>query len=158
MFGAEAVRRIGAHAGLRDHGRSAAAAADDTTDTPPFFLYLAMQDVHEPVSAPANYIALHADIDDGTRRTYAGMVSAMDSTIGNVTDALKAAKMWNNTVFVISNDNGGWLGYGGLNFPYRGDKTTLYDDPRLTSHLHLRLLARLSVCRALCRRVVFALR
>eukprot|EP01043_Picozoa_sp_COSAG02_P017874 COSAG02_NODE_820_length_16798_cov_10.212887_7_plen_350_part_00 len=23
-------------------------------------------------------------------------------------------------------DNGGWLGYGGLNFPYRGDKTTLY--------------------------------
>jgi hypothetical protein len=90
-----------------------------------------MQDVHEPVSAPANYIALHADIDDGTRRTYAGMVSAMDSAIGNVTDALKAAKMWNNTVFVISNDNGGWLGYGGLNFPYRGDKTTLYDDPRL---------------------------
>ena len=99
MFGAEAVRRIGAHAdqgGLRDHGsRSAAgAAADDTTDTPPFFLYLAMQDVHEPVSAPANYIALHADIDDGTRRTYSGMVSAMDSAIGNVTDALKAAKMW----------------------------------------------------------------
>ena len=136
MFGAEAVRRIGAHAdqgGLRDHGSGSAAAgvADDTTDAPPFFLYLAMQDVHEPVSAPANYIALHADIDDGTRRTYAGMVSAMDSAIGNVTDALKAAKMWNNTVFVISNDNGGWLGYGGLNFPYRGDKTTLYDDPRL---------------------------
>ena len=57
---------------------------------------------------------------------YAGMVSAMDAAIGNVTDALKAHSMWQNGVFVISNDNGGWLGYGGLNYPYRGDKTTLW--------------------------------
>ena len=54
------------------------------------------------------------------------MVSAMDAAIGNVTDALKAHNMWQNGVFVISNDNGGWLGYGGLNYPYRGDKTTLW--------------------------------
>jgi len=39
----------------------------------------------------------------------------MDEAIGNVTYAMKAAKMWTNSVFVISNDNGGWLGYGGLN-------------------------------------------
>ena len=39
----------------------------------------------------------------------------MDEAIGNVTYAMKAAKMWTNCVFVLSNDNGGWLGYGGLN-------------------------------------------
>ena len=54
MFAQEAVRLIESH----DQDES-------------FFLYLAMQDVHEPVSAPANYIALHSDIKDSTRRTYA---------------------------------------------------------------------------------------
>ena len=54
MFAQEAVRLIESH----DQDKS-------------FFLYLAMQDVHEPVSAPANYIALHSDIKDSTRRTYA---------------------------------------------------------------------------------------
>ena len=33
--------------------------------------------------------------------------------------------MGDNTVLVLSNDNGGWCGYGGLNHPYRGHKTTL---------------------------------
>ena len=90
MFGAEAVRVINSHA-LSAHGDS------------PLFLYLAMQDVHEPISAPAKYIALHQDIRDGTRRTYAAMVSAMDEAIGNVTSALKAANMWSECMFVISN-------------------------------------------------------
>lgn len=90
MFGAEAVRVINSYA-LSAHGDS------------PLFLYLAMQDVHEPISAPAKYIALHQDIDDGTRRTYAAMVSAMDEAIGNVTSSLKAADMWSECVFVISN-------------------------------------------------------
>jgi hypothetical protein len=90
MFSAEAVRVISDH-------------AQDVHDDSPLFLYLALQDVHEPVSAPSKYISLHQDIDDGTRRTYAGMVSAMDEAIGNVTSALKAADMWSNCVFVISN-------------------------------------------------------
>ena len=47
MFAQEAVRLIESH----DQDES-------------FFLYLAMQDVHEPVSAPANYIALHSDIKE----------------------------------------------------------------------------------------------
>ena len=93
MFGDEAVRRISAH-------------VEESGADSPFMLYLAMQDVHEPVSAPASFIAMHTDIADSTRRTYAAMVSAMDEAIGNVTDAMKAAKMWDNSVFVISNDNG----------------------------------------------------
>lgn len=70
-------------------------------------------------------MGLHSHIKDGTRRTYAGMVSAMDEAIGNVTHALKDASMWNTSILVVSNDNGGWLGYGGINYPYRGHKTTM---------------------------------
>ena len=50
------MRRIGSH--VQELGAGA-----------PFMLYLAMQDVHEPVSAPASFIAMHEDIDDSTRRT-----------------------------------------------------------------------------------------
>ena len=89
---------------------------------------------------------------------YAGMVSAMDAAIGNVTDALKAHNMWQNGVFVISNDNGGWLGYGGLNYPYRGDKTTLWwVCPSGIVALGLSLLRCLCLCGARARPTVAAL-
>ena len=65
------------------------------------------QDVHEPVSAPVHYTSLHAEILDSTRRTYAGMISAVDEVVHNVTSELKAGGMWEKTVLVISNDNGG---------------------------------------------------
>ena len=97
--------------------------------TDPFFLYLALQAVHEPIEVPSVYSKpFDGIILDGTRRTYAGMLSAVDECVLNVTTALKAnANMYSNSIIVISNDNGGWVGYGGLNTPYRGHKTTLWE-------------------------------
>ena len=97
--------------------------------TRPLFLYLALQDVHEPIEVPKAYeVPFAGSILDGTRRTYAGMVSAVDACVANVTTALRDHhEMWNNTILVLSNDNGGWVGYGGLNTPYRGHKTTLWE-------------------------------
>ena len=97
--------------------------------TDPFFLYLALQAVHEPIEVPSVYSKpFDGTILDGTRRTYAGMLSAVDECVLNVTTALKAnANMYSNSIIVISNDNGGWVGYGGLNTPYRGHKTTLWE-------------------------------
>ena len=114
MFTVEAQRMISAH------------AAEKTKQ--PLFMYIAMQDVHEPVIAPEHYVALQdTSIADLTRRTYGGMVSAIDDALKNITDTLKSEQMWGNTVLVVSNDNGGWNGYGGLNYPFRGHKTTLWE-------------------------------
>ena len=80
----------------------------------PVFAYVAWQAVHEPMQAPASYIEpFTSSIEDASRRVYAGMLSALDEGIGNITTALKAAGMYSRSVIVLSNDNGGMSGtYG----------------------------------------------
>ena len=64
----------------------------------PLFLYLAYQGVHAPALVPAHYAdAYNKTISDRKRRTFAGMLSAVDEGIGNVTAALKAKGMLDNT-------------------------------------------------------------
>ena len=55
------------------------------------------------------------------------MVAIVDEALSNLTHTLTAKGMWSNTVLVVSNDNGGWIGYGGINYPYRSHKTTLWE-------------------------------
>jgi hypothetical protein len=60
-----------------------------------------------------------------TRNFMLGMISAMDSTVGNITAALKRAGMWEDTVLVFSSDNGGAVAgapqHGSMNnHPLRG--------------------------------------
>jgi len=44
---------------------------------------------------------------DERRKTYAGMLSAADESIRNVTRALQRANMWNDTLVIVTTDNGG---------------------------------------------------
>lgn len=48
------------------------------------------------------------------------MVSAMDESLGNVTNALRQRGMWDNTLLIWSADNGGDGAKN--NWPYRGGK------------------------------------
>ena len=105
--------------------------ANHDTDIP-LFLYLPFQAVHEPHQAPEEYIEPynttipHNTSNGKSRLIKAGMVSAMDSAVHNVTEALKDAGMWESTVFIFSTDNGGPVPVSS-NYPLRGGKSTNWE-------------------------------
>src|SRR5439155_9195833 len=72
----------------------------------PLFLYVPFNAVHSPHQVPPKYVTPYADLT-GQRRTYAGMVAAMDEAIGSIFAALDAAKMRGDTLICFSSDNGG---------------------------------------------------
>ncbi|EEC06950.1 arylsulfatase B, putative, partial [Ixodes scapularis] len=102
----------------------------------PFFLYLPYQAVHcgnfdDPLQAPQENIDKFPYIGEENRTIFAGMTDALDESIGEVFRALFDADMLDNTIIVLSADNGG-LPFGfesnrGYNFPLRGGKGTLWE-------------------------------
>nr|XP_006823151.1 PREDICTED: arylsulfatase B-like [Saccoglossus kowalevskii] len=92
----------------------------------PMFLYLAFQAAHKPIQAPDKYIDMYPDIDNPARRVYAAMVTCMDDAIGSVVDQLKESHLWDNTVLIVSTDNGG-VHISGNNWPLKGEKATLWE-------------------------------
>ncbi|XP_022097134.1 arylsulfatase B-like [Acanthaster planci] len=92
----------------------------------PFFLYLAYKNVHSPIQAPGRFSDSYQDsIQIQPRRTYAGMVSAVDESVRNLTRTLKEEGVWDNTIIIFSSDNGGSLYHAGNNWPLRGGKSYL---------------------------------
>jgi arylsulfatase A-like enzyme len=93
----------------------------------PLFLYVPFNAVHAPHQVPDEYIKPYADLK-GRRRTYAGMLAAMDEAIGSILAALDEAKMRRDTLVVFSSDNGGPApGQVTSNGKLRAGKGTLYE-------------------------------
>lgn len=92
----------------------------------PLFLYIPFNAPHSPLMAPVNAINQYRSIADEKRRTYAAMVSVMDSAIGKIFQVAQDCLDLNNTFFLFFSDNGGLEEAGGRNQPLKGEKGSLY--------------------------------
>jgi arylsulfatase A-like enzyme len=93
----------------------------------PLFLYVPFNGVHAPLQVPEKYLTPYQHLQ-GNRRTYAGMLAAVDAAIGQIVSALRDAGQLDNTLIVFSADNGG-PNPDTLtrNTPFRAGKGTLYE-------------------------------
>jgi len=93
----------------------------------PLFLYLPFNAVHGPFQVPDSYLKPYGHLT-GVRRTYAGMVSAMDEAVGQLVAALEENRLKQDTLIVFSSDNGGPSpGRITDNGPLRAGKGTIYE-------------------------------
>jgi len=114
-------------------------------------LFYAPHVAHCPLQVPESYLARFAAMTNGTdeqtcsvqtasinpqnssfacRAQYAAMVAVLDDNIKNVTDALKAKGMWDNTLMIFSSDNGGPIDVeenAANNYPLRGGKYSEFE-------------------------------
>ena len=127
---------------LRDRVLSIIAAHDAAR---PLFLVYTPHVAHCPLQVPPDWLARFNASDDEKdcqqqttyifpgserrdyrcRNQYRAMVALLDAALGNITDALKAKGMWQDTLMVLSSDNGGPVDTaesGATNFPLRGGK------------------------------------
>ena len=92
----------------------------------PLFLYLPLHNVHAPIEAPQEWINLYPESTCNVRRTLQAMVSVADNVTGHAVQLLKERGMWDNTIMVVSADNGASPCHGS-NYPLKGTKWTLFE-------------------------------
>lgn len=108
--------------------REAVRVIKDRTRNKPLFLYVPFNAVHNPLQVPDRYIEPYRGLTPENRRTYAGMVAAMDEAVGEIVAAIADQGMTDNTLFIFSSDNGGPNpGRVTNNGPLRSGKATLYE-------------------------------
>ena len=98
----------------------------------PLFLYVAHQAVHQPTQVPASYQRWYQNRTDWTqlRKAYAGMLTAVDESIYNISLTLYQKGLWENTLVIVTTDNGGptdVCAVQGSQNVGRGGKCTLFD-------------------------------
>ena len=94
--------------------------------TRPFFLEVAFNAPHFPLSAPEEYLAKYTN-QSASRATYAAVVDALDGAIGRILAALDKQGLRDNTLVVFFSDNGASGREGGSNAPLRGGRSTMFE-------------------------------
>src|SRR5271169_4202623 len=87
----------------------------------PFFVYVGYSEVHPPEMANPDFVGK----SNQRGGAYADIIAEIDYRVGQVLDAIKAAGIEDNTIVVLSSDNGGGGAIpqngGSLQGPFRGD-------------------------------------
>jgi arylsulfatase A-like enzyme len=107
--------------------REAVRVINERPQDRPLFLYVAFNAVHAPLQVPEKYKAPYGELRE-RRRTYAGMLAAMDEGVGRIVEAVEKSGRRKNTLFVFTSDNGGPNPERLTdNAPLRAGKGTLYE-------------------------------
>lgn len=125
LRGTEPVK---SHEYLTNEFAREAAAFVEKHKSHPFFCFLPFNAVHSPLQAPPEYVERFNHIADEKRRTYAGMLSAMDDGVGVVLKKLKELELLDDTLVIFISDNGGPTSQTtSKNDPLRAAKGTVYE-------------------------------
>jgi arylsulfatase A-like enzyme len=92
----------------------------------PFFLEVAFNAPHFPLSAPDEYLAQYTNLPPSSA-TYAAVVTAMDDAIGRILEAVDQQGLRDNTLVLFFSDNGASGREGGTNGPFRAGKFTVFE-------------------------------
>ncbi|WP_370171925.1 MULTISPECIES: sulfatase family protein [Hyphomonas] len=93
--------------------------SESSESAAPFFLYFAHNFPHEPLHAPA---AQRGSSDAGL---YGDVVESLDAGIGEIVDSLKSEGLFENTLIILTSDNGPW--YQGNPAGLRGRKGQTFE-------------------------------
>ena len=95
----------------------------------PFFLYLGHFAPHNPLQSLKKDYEKHSHMENHTLQVYAGMIEALDRSIGKILSALEKNGLTENTLIIFASDNGGagYIGLDDINKPYRGWKLTHFE-------------------------------
>ncbi len=96
-------------------------------DSKPFFLYLAYNEPHGPLSEPPEKYMESFDLDEKSNNFY-GSIRAMDHGIGRILETLRENGRLENTLVVFASDNGATNGAPlPRNGSFRGGKRMVFD-------------------------------
>jgi arylsulfatase A-like enzyme len=96
----------------------------------PFLLYLAYNAPHDPIQPPPEWFAKVQARQPGIsdkRAKLVALIEHMDAGIGRVLDSLDRLQLARSTLVIFSSDNGGVLGHGAVNGPWRSEKQHVYE-------------------------------
>ena len=101
---------LAARAGL-DHPLQGAVHVENEVQDKPLMLYLAYQEPHAPLMVDPKYEALYPEEEEPSRRTYLGMVSSVDDSVGRIVQMMRdytytdptgeVRSMYDDTVFLF---------------------------------------------------------
>lgn len=111
----------------------------------PFFLYVPHLAIHFPWQAPDDPPQRKKGIDymkdkwgiipdpQNVAPHVKGMLESLDASVGNIVDAIDEMGLADDTLIILTSDNGGYINYGprfqniSSNGVYRGQKTEVYE-------------------------------
>jgi arylsulfatase A-like enzyme len=114
---------------LTDYYTDEAVKVIENNRNRPFFLYLAHWGIHNPLQAAREDYDALPHITDHRLRVYSAMIRAVDRSVARVTQALEDNGLAENTLIILTSDNGGagYIGLPNVNKPYRGWKLNHFE-------------------------------